>query len=44
MNHKVEDMKCIHKCVLDKETKTCKGCGRTLEEIAEAGKVSKCKE
>jgi predicted Fe-S protein YdhL (DUF1289 family) len=31
--------KCVKKCVLDKETRTCKGCGRTLEEIEKAGKT-----
>lgn len=34
----VKDNKvCTLKCVLDKKTRTCEGCGRTLEEIAEAG-------
>lgn len=29
--------KCIKECRLDRETKTCIGCKRTLEEIKEAG-------
>lgn len=39
-----EKKECILECVLDKETRTCEGCGRTLEEIAEAGRQAKCLE
>ena len=32
---------CINQCRLDRKTKTCEGCGRTLEQIAEAGRKNK---
>ena len=35
---------CTLECVYDKEKKVCSGCGRTLEEIAEAGRVAKCED
>lgn len=30
---------CNLECLLDKETRTCVGCGRTLEEIAYTGRL-----
>lgn len=34
-------MKCNLECALDKETRTCIGCGRTLSEIRDAGLKAK---
>lgn len=36
-----EMKKCQAKCYLDKSTLTCTGCGRTIEEIREAGIAAK---
>lgn len=31
-------MKCVNKCNLDRRTRRCKGCNRTMEEIEDAGR------
>lgn len=43
MNEEYETS-CILECEYDKQKQVCSGCGRTLEEIAEAGRNSKCSE
>jgi predicted Fe-S protein YdhL (DUF1289 family) len=37
----MSDKKCQNKCKLDKETQTCTGCGRTLQEIIDAGNMKR---
>lgn len=32
---------CKKECKLDKDSQTCTGCGRTIEEIKEAGRMAR---